>query len=118
MRLVIDAETNDLLAGLDRVHSLVLRDIDKGTIYSCADQPGYRSIASVLELVQQAEQIVGHNVIAFDLRALKKVYPSFKLRDDCDIYDTLIVSRVLWPELDPVDRQNFSHIEPKYMGRH
>ena len=118
MRLVIDAETNGLLARLDRVHSLVLRDIDKGTIYSCADQPGYRSIASGLELVQQAEQIVGHNVIAFDLRALKKVYPSFKLRDDCDIYDTLIVSRVLWPELDPVDRQNFSHIEPKYMGRH
>lgn len=118
MRLVLDIETNDLLAGLDRVHSLVLRDIDAGTVYSCADQPGYQSIASGLELVQQAEQIVGHNVIAFDLRALKKVYPAFKLKEDCDIYDTLVVSRVLWPELDPVDRQKFAHIAPKYMGRH
>lgn len=118
MRLVLDIETNDLLAGLDRVHSLVLRDVDTGTVYSCADQPGYQSVASGLELVQQAEQVVGHNVIAFDLRALKKVYPSFKLKDGCDIYDTLVVSRVLWPELDPVDRQKFAHIAPKYMGRH
>jgi DNA polymerase-1 len=118
MRLVLDIETDGLLAELTKVHSLVLRDIDAGTVYSCADQPGYKSIASGLEMVQQAEQIVGHNIIAFDLRAIKKIYTSFKLRKDCDIYDTLVVSRVLWPELDPVDRQKFAHIEPKYMGRH
>ena len=59
-----------------------------------------------------------HNGINFDLRALLKVYPGLSLRSDCDIVDTLILSRVLWPELEPVDDQRFAHIDRKYKGRH
>lgn len=118
MRLVLDVETNGLLAELDRIHCLVLRDIDTGEVSSFADQPGYRPIASGIETLRFAEQVVGHNIINFDMRAIRKVYPGLKLRSDCYIYDTLVISRVLWPELDPVDRQKFAHIEPKYMGRH
>jgi len=97
---------------------MVLRDIDTGEVHSCADQPGYLPIARGLELLSQASLMAGHNVLNFDCRAISKVYPSFKLRPDCDIYDTLVVSRVLWPELEPVDRQRFAHIAPKYIGRH
>ena len=118
MRLVLDVETNGLLAELNRIHCLVLRDIDTGEVSSFADQPGYRPIASGIEMLRFADQVVGHNIINFDFRAIRKVYPGLKLRSDCSIYDTLVVSRVLWPELDPVDRQKFAHIEPKYMGRH
>lgn len=97
---------------------MVLRNIDTGEVHSCADQPGYLPIARGLELLSQASLMAGHNVINFDCRAIHKVYPSFKLRPDCDIYDTLVVSRVLWPELEPVDRQRFAHIASKYIGRH
>ena len=117
-RLVIDTETNGLLPVLDTVHCIVLRDIDTGEVYSCADQDGYRPLSHALDLISTAEMVSGHNIIGFDLRALRKVYPGLTLRSGCDIYDTLIVSRVLWPELDPVDRQKFSHIAPKYIGRH
>jgi DNA polymerase I-like protein with 3'-5' exonuclease and polymerase domains len=71
-----------------------------------------------LELMKQADQLVGHNTIAFDFRALAKVYPGLKLKRGCDIVDTLILSRVLWPELEPLDSQKFGYIEPKYKGRH
>lgn len=118
LRLVLDVETNGLLHELDRVHSLVLRDIDTGEVHSCADQPGYTPISTGLQWLSKATQIVGHNIISFDFRAIQQVYPSFQLREGCDIYDTLVVSRVLWPELEPVDRQKFSHIAPKYIGRH
>lgn len=118
LRLVLDVETNGLLHELDRLHCLVLRNIDTGEVHSCADQPGYLPIARGLELVSEASMLVGHNIINFDFRAIHKVYPSFKLSPECDIYDTLIVSRVLWPELEPVDRQRFAHILPKYIGRH
>jgi DNA polymerase-1 len=117
-RYVLDCETNGLLNKLDTVHCLVLRDIDTDEIHSCADQPGYPSVRHGLDLIEKAELLVGHNTINFDFRALAKVYPGLKLRSDCEIYDTLIVSRVLWPELEPVDCQQFSHIEPKYRGRH
>jgi len=118
MRLTLDTETNGLLWELDCIHSLVLRDVTTDEVYSCADQEGYLPIERGLKLIEEAEQLVMHNGINFDLRALKKVYPGLELRSDCDIVDTLIMSRVLWPELEPVDDQKFSHIEKKYRGRH
>ena len=107
VRYVFDCETNGLLHELNTVHSLVLRDIDE-VIISCSDHDGYESIANGLYMLSKADVLVGHNIINFDFRALKKVYKSFKLKKNCKIYDTLIVSRVLWPELEPVDHQKFS----------
>lgn len=118
MRLICDIETNGLLWEMSKVHCIVLRDIDTGELYSCADQQGYIPLSEALAKLESAEQVVGHNLINFDLRALKKIYPNFNLKTDCDIVDTLILSRVLWPELEPVDDQKFSHIDKKYKGRH
>jgi len=119
MRLVFDLESNGLLHELDRIHCIVLRDLDTGDVHSCTDEDGkYLPLQRGLDLLAKADQVTGHNVINFDLRALRKVYPNFKLKPDCDVVDTLILSRVLWPELDPVDDQKFSHIESKYKGRH
>jgi DNA polymerase I-like protein with 3'-5' exonuclease and polymerase domains len=117
-RFLFDIETDGLLAALTKVHCIVLKNIDTGEVISCADQPGYHPIDTALDFISEATLLVGHNVINFDLRALNKVYPDLRLRPDCDIYDTLIMSRLLWPELDPVDRANFSHIESKFIGRH
>lgn len=118
MKFVCDIETDGLLHELTKVHCLVLRDIETGEIHSCADQPGYIPIAEGLDLIASADQLVMHNGINFDLRALNKVYPGLSMRSDCDIVDTLILSRVLWPELEPIDEQRFSHIDRKYKGRH
>jgi DNA polymerase-1 len=118
MRLVADLESNGLLHEMDRVHCIVLRDLDTDEIHSCADQPGYKPIEEGLKLVEAATQLVGHNLINFDLRALKKICPRVTVRSDCDVVDTLILSRVLWPELEPVDDQKFAHIDKKYRGRH
>ena len=118
LRFVFDCETNGLLHELDTVHSLVLRDIDSGDVTSCADHDGYEPICNGLYMLSQADLLVGHNVINFDFRALKKVYKSFKLKKNCKINDTLIVSRVLHPELEPVDEIKFSHIPSKYKGKH
>jgi DNA polymerase I-like protein with 3'-5' exonuclease and polymerase domains len=118
MRLVLDLESNGLLHEMDTIHCIVLRDVETGEIHSCADQPGYKPLSEALRLSENATQLVMHNGINFDLRAIKKIYPGFELRSDCDIVDTLIMSRVLWPELEPVDDQKFSHIDKKYRGRH
>ena len=117
-RYIVDAETNGLLHELDVVHCIVLKNIDTGDILSCADQPGYPSIERALDYLSEATEIIGHNVISFDLRALNKVYPSLALNPNCGIYDTLNMSRLLWPELEPVDRAKFSHIDSKFIGRH
>ena len=42
MRFVVDLESNGLLHEMDRVHCIVLRDIDTGEVHSHAD--GLRSL--------------------------------------------------------------------------
>jgi len=115
---VLDLETNGLLHKLDRVHCLVLRHVGTGEVISCANQPGHPSIEAGLDYIAEARQLVGHNLLKFDLPVLRKLYPNLILRPDCDIYDTLVVSRLLFPEIESEDESKYSHIESKYKGRH
>ena len=116
-RYVFDIETDGLVDKTTKVHSIVIRDVDSGDVISCADQPGYDSIHTALTLISQADMLIGHNIINFDFRALSKLFPNLTKKKDCLLYDTLIVSRVLWPELEPNDEKNYSHIPKKYIGR-
>jgi len=116
--LVLDLESNGLLPVMDTIHCIVLRNVDTGNLISCADQPGHHSLETALDFIKEATLLVGHNIIKFDLPALRKIYPGFQLRPDVQYYDTLVVSRVMWPELEPVDAAKFSHIPRKYFGRH
>lgn len=117
-RFVLDLESNGLLPTMDKIHCIVLYDLDKQEYISCADQPGYKPLSYAIECIQQATLLVGHNVIKFDVPALKKIYPDLILSPDCTYFDTLITSRLFWPELEPVDHAKYSHIERKYFGRH
>jgi DNA polymerase I-like protein with 3'-5' exonuclease and polymerase domains len=118
MRLVFDCETNGLLPVLDRIHSLVIRDVDTGEVTSCCNATGYTSIEEGLDLLSKADILIGHNIINFDIRAIGKVHPDFRIKKDCKLYDTLIISRVLAPELEQVDDKKYTHIESKYRGKH
>lgn len=73
-RILFDIETNGLLDELNVCHSLVMLDVDTKEMLSCADQPGYTSIKDGLEILGNAELLIGHNIKGFDLPALFKVY--------------------------------------------
>jgi uncharacterized protein YprB with RNaseH-like and TPR domain len=73
-RILFDIETNGLLDELDMLHSLVMLDIDTGDIVSCADQEGYTPIEVGIRTLMEADLLVGHNIQAFDIPAIEKVY--------------------------------------------
>jgi len=118
MRLILDLESNGLLPSMDVIHCIVLRNVDTGDLISCADQAGYHSIETALDFIKEADTLIGHNIVKFDIPAIKKIYPSFELKKNVKYFDTLITSRLFWPELEPVDAAKFSHIDRKYFGRH
>ena len=118
MKYILDLESDGLIPQMTKIHCIVLKDIDTGEIISCADQPGYRSLETALDYISEADLLVFHNGIKFDIPALKKIYSGLALKPTCQFYDTLISSRLFWPELEPIDRARWSHIEPKYIGRH
>ena len=95
-RILFDIETDGLVPDLTKVHSLVLLDMDTEEVLSCADQEGYTSIADGMSYLENAELLSGHNIQGFDFPALHKL---FGFEYSGEIHDTLIMSRLVWPDL-------------------
>ncbi len=110
MKLIVDLETNGFLEKLDTIHCIVCKDIDTGEVYSYNPD----NIEDGLKLLYKATVIVGHNIQGFDIPALEKVY-NFKL--NAEIYDTLLVSRLIYTNLLDNDYKH-KELPPKLYGRH
>ena len=119
MTLLFDIETDGLLKETTRIHSLVIYDTEKDEIISCAntinvdyfgwtdnerikaENNGFYSIAYGLSLLQEADEISGHNIVKFDIPAIQKLYPSFKPKGK--IFDTLLMSKLVYPDVGEID---------------
>lgn len=67
--------------------------------------------------LEEADLIVGHNVINFDIPALTKVYPWFKPKGL--VRDTLVLTRLMWPHIKERDFELMKKGFPKKLiGRH
>lgn len=103
LRYYFDVETDGLLDALTRVHSLVLINADNGELLSCSDDPHWNgpSIDEGLRQLAVADEIIGHNIIKFDIPAIQKVYPWWKPRGA--VIDTLVLSRLIWADMADKD---------------
>lgn len=117
-RVVFDVETDGLLDALTRVHSLVIQCVDTGEVLSCADQPGYWRIENGLKVLRDAEKVYGHNIITFDIPAIHKVYPHFRLSGQA--MDTFVVCSYRWAHQKDLDFDLYRQgkLPPKLIGRH
>ena len=89
MRIVLDIETN---LAHDKIHVVVTKDIDSGEVKT------WKVANNLPEFLKGASLIVMHNGIAFDAPVLNRLWKT-KIRLN-QVYDTLIVSRLLDPSLE------------------
>jgi DNA polymerase I-like protein with 3'-5' exonuclease and polymerase domains len=86
MRIVLDIETN---LAHDKIHLVVTKDIDTGEVRT------WKAASNLPEFLKDASLIVMHNGISFDAPVLNRLWKT-KIRSN-QVYDTLIVSRLLDP---------------------
>lgn len=86
MRVVLDIETN---LAHDKIHVVVTKDIDSGEVKV------WKQAVNLLEYLKDVSLIVMHNGISFDAPVLNRLWKT-KIRLN-QVYDTLIVSRLLDP---------------------
>jgi DNA polymerase-1 len=87
VRLVFDLETNGLLDRPDlRVLCGAAIDVDTGQEWTSDDL----AIDQFVGVLQQADELIGHNIAGFDIRVLERLH-GFKCPRR--FYDTLLVSR-------------------------
>lgn len=98
---VADVETDGLLPELTRIHVLVVRKIVDGILQPTRvfrRNSREDTIAEGLAYMADADFVVGHNIIGFDLLAMEKVYPDFLLAGHVAIRDTEVMARQMFPD--------------------
>jgi len=96
--LIFDCETNGLIPELDRVHCLVIHNPDTHDTYSFEPH----QVEEGVRMLMDADKIIAHNAIGFDVPALQKVYPWFTPARE-KVIDTLVLSRLIWSDLKDRD---------------
>lgn len=96
MKLIFDLEADNLYDDVTQVWCIVTRDVDTGEVHTFDP----KSISDGLKLLGQADELIGHNIINYDLRVLKKLHD---FDTDAKLVDTLVYSRTIWPDIREVD---------------
>ena len=93
--LIADVETDGFLPSMTRLWTIQLGDseTEEATVY--ADQPGFPPLREAVDRMQNAETLVFHNGMGFDIHAVNKIFP--EAIQPHQIFDTLIAARLLWP---------------------
>lgn len=117
MRLAFDVETDGLLRGLSVVHCLVTQDLDTGEVRRYDDSGSCESVTTGLNILAEADELWGHNIIGYDFEAIREIYPFFEPQGK--VYDTLILSRLFFMDMLLRDkRQNPPNMPAQLYGRH
>ena len=95
MRLVFDLETDGHLNELTKIHCIATRNADDPS-QSWVFGPQW--IEQGIKQLEQASEIIGHNIVCFDIPAIRKTHPHFDI-DGVKVTDTLVLSRLMRSDL-------------------
>src|SRR5210317_704922 len=91
MKLVFDIETDDL--NYTKVWCIVAKEEHPDCIGK-VHAFGPDMIEEGIKFLQQADTLIGHNIMGFDIPCLEDL---FNVKFDCKIVDTLVMSRLANP---------------------
>jgi DNA polymerase-1 len=103
MKLIWDIEANGLLSqqgkkpAADTIWMVVTRDIETDKEYIFCDhttEHGSRPLIEAWDHLQEARELIGHNIISYDLPVLKKLV-GFVPNPKTVIRDTMLMSQIL-----------------------
>lgn len=110
-RWVWDLESDGLLDKITKIHCIVLRHVETDEVQTY----GPDEIKAALFTLMNAEEVIGHNIIAYDIPALQKVYPGFEILGK--ITDTLVLSRLIEANLAEKDSVRYTKDPEKFPRR-
>jgi len=117
MTLIFDIETNGLVHDVTCVHCLGIYDTETKQTLVYNDEGDTEPITRGIQRLEDADSIVGHNIIGYDLPVIRKLYPWFS--NVGRVLDTLVLSRIYHADILKVDQKNkWKHMPLQLYGRH
>ena len=114
--LVFDLESNGLLNDVTKIHCLVIYEQETGQTVVYNDTGNAEPITRGVQRLEDADVIVGHNVIGYDIPCLRKIYPWFS--PTSLVIDTLLLSRLYHTNLLNEDLAKDDNMPLQLKGRH
>ena len=115
-QLIFDLESTGLLRRGSRIHCIVMRDGNDGNTH-VFDNREDRSILQGVHELEQADVLIGHNIIGYDIPLLKEQFPEFAPTGQ--VLDTLVLSRLFYPHIADRDFERRPAGMPQRLyGRH
>lgn len=110
--LIFDIETNGLLKELTKIHTIHIFDTDSETFYKFDKEETIEGVKML-----DGSEIMGHNIIAFDVPAIKKLYPDFK---PTKVLDTMVLTRLVFADIKDSDMKYITtgKLDKKLIGSH
>lgn len=108
-RVIFDIETNGLLPeqgatgvfAMDKIHCIVIMDIDTGEIIDYVNNDEENDLAEGVQVLMEADLLIGHNILDFDIPAIRFIYPDFY--PEGRIIDTLVMTRMCFANIKEKD---------------
>ncbi len=117
MFYLFDIESTGLLRRNSQIHCIVLRDLLNIDAEPLVFDTVQNNVAEGVEALEKADGLAGHNIVSYDIPLLRELFPNFKIPKT--LHDTLIFSRLYYPNLSEVDFQNRIRSMPKKLyGSH
>lgn len=103
--LYFDIETDGLLDTVSKLHCMCIYDDVSDKMYRYNPDTVSDGVKMLIKAVNNNVHICGHNIINFDIPALEKLYPEFRVPYDKHylIVDTLVVARLVYSNIDTID---------------
>ena len=115
--LIFDLETDGLLKDVSTIHCLAIYDIDTEETFSYNDTGNEEPVVRGIQRLADADCIIGHNIIGYDIPVLRKLFPWFI--SPGTVIDTLLLSRLYHADMMKLDKKhNWNHMPSQLYGRH
>ena len=116
MTAIFDIESNGFYDNVTTIHCISIKvDDAKTAVYTSKPIKGSQgSIEEGLAILEEADYIVGHNIINYDIPVIQKLYPTFKYKGT---RDTLIMSQLAYPNI-LIQDMNKKTMPGKLKGSH
>jgi DNA polymerase I-like protein with 3'-5' exonuclease and polymerase domains len=123
-KLVFDIEANGLnevvagkkdtyLPEANKIWCMSIKDIETGESLLFEQD----NLADGVEILRNAELIIGHNILGFDIPLIERLYGPLNKQPYTEILDTLILSRMMYGDNPPTKDQSHSLLAwGEYLG--
>ena len=115
--LIFDIENNGLIKDVSSIHCIAIHDISTEKTITYNDTGNQEPIVRGIQRLYDADCIIGHNIIGYDLPVIRKLYSWFDRNPY--IIDTLLLSRLYHQDIMSIDkRNNWDKMPLQLYGRH